>query len=77
MTEEEAKTKWCPFARVRVAYGNTVSASNRSCGSGFENEIRNTSKCIASDCMAWRVFPITGMGRGEDLSSGYCGLAQR
>ncbi len=52
MTEEEAKTKWCPFANV----GSTTSGLggfNRfipPVGSGSDESVR----CIGSDCMAWR-----------------------
>lgn len=44
MTEEEARQKWCPFARC----GDTAGC-NRN-GSEFELK----PYCIASDCMAWR-----------------------
>ncbi len=46
MTEEEAKTKWCPFARTEVfdAQGG-CSGGNR--GGGI-------TSCIGSACMAWR-----------------------
>lgn len=59
MTEEEAKTKWCPFSRVSVmqdgavAYGAPVL--NR-----IEMHRKNSpeypvgSMCIGSACMAWR-----------------------
>jgi hypothetical protein len=58
LTEEEAKTKWCPFARVAgtgVAYASTPHAEawpvtvNRG-GQGERDEVC----CIASACMAWR-----------------------
>jgi hypothetical protein len=65
MTEEEAKTKWCPFARNLVTLDNAegnpffVASANRF------SEVK-MSPCIASSCMAWRsVF-------GD---SGYCGMA--
>ena len=39
-TEEEAKTKWCPF--VQRDYGI------------YPETRRSTVQCIASACMAWR-----------------------
>ena len=60
LTETEAKTKWCPFAR-RDAGGVVV---NRNMGgNAFEG-----CKCIASACMAWRD------DRGV-AGKGFCGLA--
>lgn len=44
MTEAEAKTKWCPFAR------DSETAGNRSILT--PDDIR--FPCIASACMAWR-----------------------
>ncbi len=51
MTEDDAKTKWCPHARIlgqgRDLDGCAVAGTvNR--GQGFE------ARCIASACMAWR-----------------------
>lgn len=45
MTEEEARTKWCPMHRVSASpagdiYGNMPN--------------RNADTCAASLCMAWR-----------------------
>jgi len=45
MTEDEAKSKWCPM--VRLVPDNGVLCSNR-----IDN--RNHTLCLASDCMAWR-----------------------
>jgi len=49
VTEEEAKTKWCPFARTEVfdAQGG-CSGGNR--GGGI-------TSCIGSACMAFRFLP--------------------
>lgn len=49
ITEEEAKTKWCPFARV----------SNTGLGNRYPMDIdlaegHAFARCIASTCMAWR-----------------------
>ena len=58
MTEEEAKTKWCPFAR-----GEQHSGGNRapygSPGDGpleedYTSEMAMRYPCIGSACMAWR-----------------------
>lgn len=50
-TEEEAKTKWCPFARVAVdARGASVSVNRHLEGAITQRETR----CLTSACMAWR-----------------------
>lgn len=72
MTEEEAKTKWCPFARVG-------SEGNRAFDVG--NTIQADCHCIGSACMAWRwtLLPIlgdAGFVRGHrQTDQGFCGLA--
>ena len=78
LSEEEAKTKWCPFARCNI---NNVSA-NRFAGAPYDNSL-----CIASQCMAWRWGhkEVDHITRGEptqwstiDLEQtdkGFCGLA--
>lgn len=70
-TEEEANTKWCPFARVDGAHG----AFNRN-GYGLSG----LSLCTASRCMAWcwmpdEIDPITG--HSFKAGTGFCGLAGR
>ncbi len=62
MTEEEARAKWCPFSRAIVIFdgGKAMAASNRN--------TESDTRCIASDCMAWRHWEtLSG-------SSGRCGL---
>ena len=56
MTEEEAKTKWCPFARV----GSSTSGLG-----GFNRFIEPVSadsdaraRCLGSACMAFRRLPV-------------------
>jgi len=78
MTEQEAKTKWCPMVRFQIGPDNpswqNVAYSNR--GDYFDN---TCTGCIASACMMWRYKTNGQMGydRNPDdicLASGYCGL---
>jgi len=66
-TEEEARTKWCTFARLK--YTDTVSANSTIRIDETKNDIFHL-KCIASDCMAWCVEVLrTDVGR----NAGFCG----
>lgn len=71
MTEPEARTKWCPFARafspVMDEHAETVAAAsvNRQ-----ESGADPWCRCLASDCMAWRWDE-----RHQTELNGYCGLA--
>lgn len=62
MTEDEAKTKWCPFVReVGVAAnGKQYTAGNRhidfKSNATYGNPVG--CRCIASECMAWRTDPM-------------------
>lgn len=60
MTEDEAKTKWCPFARVAgpmateaegTSYNRWPSSDGTTDAMLSENRI---TLCIGSACMAWR-----------------------
>lgn len=64
MTEDEARTKWCPMVR----FGEDDACSNR--WTVYPNLIQ--CRCIASDCMMWRFGPDKTVV-GDRL--GYCGLA--
>ncbi len=77
MTEDEAKTKWCPVARVVMdgSDNKVVGPFNRDhwiTDETLEDTI-NRSCCIASACMAWRTF--RGSSINPDATGGYCGLA--
>jgi hypothetical protein len=54
MTEEEAKTKWCPFAR----YVETDSETGETASPAYNRDsivIESPAcLCIGSACMAWR-----------------------
>jgi hypothetical protein len=61
MTEDEAKTKWCPFARGiiehggnRMAYGAGEPALPDEAQVEYGAEMADLFPCIGSACMAWR-----------------------
>jgi hypothetical protein len=73
MTEEEAKTKWCPAAR---------HSYDESTGPGWNTG--NSPLCQGSMCMAWRWKKRFGPDpdKPENITElppteGYCGLAGR
>lgn len=71
LTEEQAKEKWCPNTRVSSPHG-TWNVSIR-------RESVPHTRCIASQCMAWRFYvePIYGDAGGymgqRQTDKGYCG----
>jgi hypothetical protein len=69
MKELDAKTKWCPMARVHVM-GQSNTASNRFLYP-YSEEYTPKVKCIGSGCMLW-------VDR-SDMSDkmGYCGLVNQ
>ncbi|WP_075217178.1 hypothetical protein [Mongoliimonas terrestris] len=72
VTEEQAKTKWCPFVRIEGSnrLHNTMT-------DGFDAEHR-FQHCLGSTCMAWRGFTVShARGYGGVEHHGYCGLAGR
>lgn len=79
MTEEEAKTKWCPMVRMVVANADGgVAATNGTAGFNRLSEVtgREPGPCIASSCMWWRwVGPHFDLndGRFTHPPEGYCG----
>ena len=64
MTEDEAKTKWCPFAVASHTDPRGIAGYARP-DLGLPADTF-THACIASDCMAWR---------SGDYYGGRCGLA--
>lgn len=58
MTEEEAKTKWCPFSRDK--HGNRSAYSDepvQEIDPDYVADMAGAYPCIGSACMAWRVLP--------------------
>ena len=75
LTEEEARTKWCPEARVAIdAQG--YSAANRF-GDDGKSYLGSQTFCIGSACMAWRWSLGDGIARVVNNSTltGFCGKA--
>jgi len=69
MTEAEAKTKWCPMARVDFGgegAGSRNRLEQRRAGDSVPGGVLNAN-CLGSDCMAWC--------SGHKSGHGYCGLA--
>lgn len=77
VTEQEARTKWCPHARV--ASYNEQSARNRTA----DGTLMAASRCMASACMAWKWKHNHSpeerqerekFGLKAETPKGYCGL---
>lgn len=62
LTEEEARTKWCPHRGVPPSTSGGYITSNH------DERVADTM-CIASNCMMWHRLI------GSDTDEGYCGLA--
>lgn len=73
MTEDEAKTKWCPFARVTDVISS--GGGNRWDGGGNPYGAPIGYLCIGSACMAWRWINSNAQGFTDYRVNGYCGLA--
>lgn len=67
MTEEQARTKWCPMVRFSMSEDDNNSCNNRT----LSPEVRN---CIAYDCMMWRTARKSSTDK-PIVEVGYCGLA--
>jgi hypothetical protein len=72
-TEEQARTKWCPFVRIANGRGNAVAVNAL-----MDSDAQRC--CIASECMSWRWVEWgrpdnDGMIRPTKSDKGYCGLA--
>lgn len=90
MTEDEAKTKWCPFVQF---VPQAATGTNRGVRIERGAEGAPAFKCIGSACMAWRTshqwfddaqqnpgwvdYPPYAFkpGDGQERDDGYCGLA--
>lgn len=83
MTEDEAKTKWCPFVRAVTGAIYDDGRSNHATCQPAINRIVDDTKwafpkgvaCIGSACMAWR-WKGKAAFEGQPIERyGRCGLA--
>lgn len=80
MTEDEAKTKWCPFFRLSITA--TLDGGTDYVGNRESSESTRADKCIGSGCMAWQKTdnesqPYNMLDSNTPPPSkpaGYCGL---
>lgn len=70
-TEQEARTKWCPHARVNTLVQDMDHASTAvggaACNRSSETTMTDKPLCIASGCMAWRWSDKTVERRAEKV----------
>lgn len=78
MTEEEAKTKWCPFIRITPETEGWRPMTNRLDGMSKPELDGSIVTCLGSKCMAWRFTQVASPNAFDErakVSRGYCGLA--
>ena len=84
ITEEEAKTKWCPHTRVN--HGTSVfnrasqwvkaqlSKYQSADDNKFFQEQEEACRCIGSGCMMWVWITPDSPGWSDEPRKGTCGL---
>jgi hypothetical protein len=82
LTEDEARRRWCPFARSLAMLRSAPVAVNR-----HGDSLVPGSYCIGSACMAWRTAETPELTLADDAflkrskrrvaNTGFCGLAGR
>lgn len=83
MTEDEAKTKWCPFIQVTLDGIGSRFATNRG-QMAMKDDAEINLKCIGSDCALWRETtkkivsnPLAAVAIYKtEVTGGYCGMAK-
>jgi len=68
--QDDAREKWCPFARVEINWIDDVGTIT---GNRFDTDKSNNlpagTKCLAEECMAWIINED-----GTESPKGRCGL---
>lgn len=74
MTETEAKTKWCPLARIGFAQSVPAAIALTAVNIiKIDDGPEKRTFCIGSGCIMWRFQPFTDGSANHE--QGYCGLA--
>lgn len=68
MTEDEARTRWCPFVRELWTGGVEAQWSGNRYFNEDRSQVQENVSCLGSRCMAWR-------WDSQVHRSGFCGLA--
>lgn len=76
MTEEEARTKWCPFVRVTFTTSDLTWQGDMVTNRGQKPSSKTDALCIASDCMAWAEETL-GRTNDREIKAGYCQLMRK
>ena len=71
MTEEEAKTKWCPMVHFRYREALTGEEQEDEEELKYIQVKKKEASCVASACMMWRSLNAPYYPANVD---GYCGL---
>ncbi len=66
-TEDEAKTKWCPFVRTGLTAGMAVNRHVADAPKARDG-VYDETRCIGSQCMAWRKSSDATEARYEHFS---------
>lgn len=72
LTEEEAKTKWCPYG----AGAPTMVSLTKDGAAEYLPVPKERARCIASQCMAWRWNP-SDIQREQWIAAGAVHLEKR
>ncbi len=73
MTEDEARTKQCPWYVVNMT-NLAIALGNAGATDDAIDKTGATHYCRASDCMMWRYEELIG-DFDDGIVHGYCGLA--
>lgn len=63
MTEDEAKTRWCPFVRL----GDCERGFGHNRWDDASRQPPDSARCIGSACMAWRRLRSSGTSMLESI----------
>jgi hypothetical protein len=89
MTESEARKKWCPMSANSKALWSIAGIiplmclDERGVSAGLDvvtdSLPKSIEKCVASDCMCWRLDDPEAkntLEKPENWNNGHCGLAK-